>query len=194
MSSAQHECSLLVRLYSPTQAHKPVVLWVRVDVNNMRASCPAWASQENGYQVLTCDLHRQQRGIRIWSGASRKKQKKKKAKKRECCCNSWTTRALRFVFMWFQAANPDQTVILIRDKQPSSTFKYLCSQLLSMTDRQRHVRQPSFCIMFSFALYLHKHCRSRVLFTVWAHLFIYFYDVAPWQAYGEVILGIGEYF
>lgn len=73
-----------------------------------------------------------------------------------CRCNLWATQACRFVFMWFQPANPDQTVILIGEKHPSVTFKYLCSQLLSMTDRQQYVKRASFGIMYSFALYLCK--------------------------------------
>lgn len=81
-------------------------------------------------------------------------QRLRKGKAKMCRCNSWATQALRFVFMWFQAANPDQTVILIAEKHPCFTFKYLRPQLLSMTDRQRRVRQASFGIMYSFAPYL----------------------------------------
>lgn len=75
-----------------------------------------------------------------------------------------------FFFMWFQPANPDQTVILIREKHPGFTFKYLPSQLLSMTDRQRHVRRASFDIMFC------SPCRQKALSqTGPSCLFIYFF-------------------
>lgn len=93
-----------------------------------------------------------------------------------CRCNLWATQACRFVFMWFQPANPDQTVILIGEKHPSVTFKYLCSQLLSMTDRQQYVKQASFGIMYSFALYLCKTNKQQVswfLFHVLLALFFF---------------------
>ncbi len=111
--------------------------------------------------------------------------KKKKGKAKMCCCNSWAPQALRFVFMWFQPANPDQTVILIGEKHPGFTFKYLWSQLLSMTDRQRHVRQASFGIMFSSAPYLRRLCRKTnnrslnfLFFLIFlACFFIYFFKI-----------------
>lgn len=81
-----------------------------------------------------------------------------------------------FFLMWFQAANPNQTVIPIgRDKHPRFVFKYLCSQLLSATDRQRYVKRVSFGIIHSSVRYLLKHCQhthNRSFFF----LFLLFYS------------------
>ena len=106
-----------------------------------------------------------------------------------CRCNSWATQALRFVFMWFQPANPDQTVILIGEKHAGFTFKYLWSQLLSMTDRQRHVRQASFGIMFSFAPYLWRLCyktnnRSLDFIFFFSLFFLFFLISYSWPLTG----------
>lgn len=88
--------------------------------------------------------------------------------------------------MWFKPANPDQTFILIGEKHPGSTFECLWSQLLSMTDRQRHVRRASFDIMFCSA-YQHKSVVNR--FPLFIYLFISskFPAVGPWQACRVVI-------
>lgn len=108
----------------------------------------------------TCDLHRQHRGIRVWSVAS---PGKKKRKEKMCRCNSRANPSPQICFFKrFQAANPDQTVILIGEKHPGFTFKYLWSQLLSMTDRQRHVRRASFGVMFPvFLLFILEGCVGK---------------------------------
>lgn len=77
-------------------------------------------------------------------------------------------------FAWFKPANPDQTVIPMGEKHPGSTFECLWSQLLSMTDRQRHVRRASFDIMFRSA-YQHKSVVNR---SPSLHLFIYLFQIS----------------
>lgn len=199
------QTSLLRRLCycissTPTQHRciNLIVLWVRVDVNNKRASCPARARAGEWISTqVTCDLHRQHRGITLWSVASRKEATQR--------CVAVIHEHLKssdlFVFlMWFQPANPDQTVILIGEKHPGFTFKYLWSQLLSMTDRQRHVRQASCDIMFSapYRWRLYRKTNNRPLnflfyicfldgFLMFFFFYFLFHVVAPWQACGDVI-------
>lgn len=131
----------------------------------------------------TCDLHRQHRGIRVWSVASQKKAEEEE-KKKYC----WATGAFRFVFMWFQPANPDQTVILIGEKHPSCTFKYLRFQLLSMTDRQRYVKQASCGITHSFTLYLWKLCRQINNASLSLFLVFHFFSLANFSYFWEFVL------
>lgn len=131
---------------------------------------------------VTCDLHRQHGGIRGWSALSQRR-----GRAGTCCCNSWAPQVPRicldffffsfspfFFLPWFKPANPDQTVILIGEKHPGSTFECLWSQLLSMTDRQQHVRRASFDIMFRSA-YQHKSVVNR---SPSLQLFIYLFQIS----------------
>ena len=95
--------------------------------------------------------------------------------------------------MRFQPANPDQTVILIGGKHPGFTFKYLWSQLLSTTDRQRHVRRASSGIMLlhfgsiSWKAVCQKNPtnnRSLKFFFTFFCWELYFL-LPPWQAFKE---------
>lgn len=141
--------------------------------------------------AATCDLHRQHRGIRVWSVSV--------AEKKTCFCNSPAPQALRFVFMWFQPANPDQTVILIGVKNILGfTFKYLRSPTF-INDRQTTACQAS--IIWCYALLRSISAKAlsqnkqqvpsislHILFYFFGLLFYFFkfHIVALWQACGEV--------